>query len=451
MAIHQLQPEGDILVFLTGREEIEAACALVKERLAEARERAPTPQQKPRPLTPVPLHGSLTKEMQLRAFHPASRGARKVVMSTNIAEASVTIEGIVYVVDSCFVKLDAYCPANAISYLNITACSQSSARQRAGRAGRTRPGNCYRLLTEASFATLPTHPLPELARTDLKDVVLLLKCLGVDDIEAFDFVTPPSRAALETALEDLYALGAIDVQARVTEPHGIRMAHGPLPLVLMRLVLLAADPAHNCAAEACIIAAMLTLQNPWLPTSQRDRLHACQQSFGVYEGDLVSLLNVFRQYDIYHKEDSEWASRHLLNSTLLQRAEKVRWQLVQYLQRFGLKVESCGHDVLRIQRLACAALFLNAARRVPTGTYRLCRPINEAEAPHVHLTLHPSSVLAGVQHKAPADFVVFVEAICTGNSAHLLHNTRVRADWLPELAPRYFQQVLGDKAVQEVV
>lgn len=362
----------------------------------------------------------------------------------------MTIEGIVYVVDSCFVKLDAFCPANAVSYLNITPCSRSSSRQRAGRAGRTRPGHCYRLLTEASFASLPKHPLPELVRTDLKDVVLLLKCLGVDDIEAFDFVTQPSQAALETALEDLYALGAIDGEACVTEPHGLRMAHGPLPLGLMRLALLAAEPAHACAAEACIICAMLTLQQPWLPTKQRDRLQTCQQSFAVHEGDLVSSLNVFRQYQIYHKEDSEWANRHLLNGNLLQRAEKIRWQLVQYLERFGLKVESCGHDVLRIQRLICAALFLNSAKRLPNGTYRLCRPTKEAESPNQHLALHPSSVLAGVQHKSPADFVVFVEAVCSGTSASLLHNTRVKAEWLPELAPHYFKQVLGSKAHQEV-
>lgn len=289
-----------------------------------------------------------------------------------------------------------------------------------------------------------------MVRGDLKDVVLLLKCLGVDDVAAFDFVTKPSRAALETALEDLYALGAIDSEARVTDPYGIRMAHGPLPLVLMRLVLLAADPAHACAAEACIICAMLTLQHPWLPTTQRDRLHACQQSFAVFEGDLVSMLNIFRQYEIYCKDDYEWASRHLLNTSLLQRAGRVRQQLVRYLEGFGLKIESCGHDVVRIQRLACAALFLNAAKRLPNGAYRPCRPIDEERAPQKYLTLHPSSVLAGVQHDASADFVVFVEAVCTGNVARLLHNTRVQGEWLPELAPHYFQQIVGAKAASEV-
>ncbi|CAE8723843.1 unnamed protein product, partial [Polarella glacialis] len=203
LAIHASQPEGDILVFLTGREEIEAACALIAERLHQTRERAETSSKKPKPLLAVPLHGTLPKEMQLKAFVAAPRGVRKVVVSTNLAEASVTIDGIVYVVDSCLVKLDAFCPHNGASYLNIAPVSRSSARQRAGRAGRTRPGHCYRLLTEAAFHSnmLSEHTMPEVRRSDLKDTVLMLKCLGVDDVGAFEFATPPCREAVELALE----------------------------------------------------------------------------------------------------------------------------------------------------------------------------------------------------------------------------------------------------------
>ncbi|CAJ1384506.1 unnamed protein product, partial [Effrenium voratum] len=181
MSIHRSQPEGDVLVFLTGREEIDTACHLIIERHRQAREMAgPRPGLKPKPLQVVPLHGTLPKEQQLKAFLSASRGSRKVVVATNLAEASVTIDGIVYVVDSCLVKLDAFCPYNGTSYLNIGACSKSAARQRAGRAGRTRPGHCFRLLTEKSFQELQEHTLPEVQRSDLKDLVLMLKCLGVD-------------------------------------------------------------------------------------------------------------------------------------------------------------------------------------------------------------------------------------------------------------------------------
>jgi len=450
LAIHSGEPEGDILLFLTGREEIEAVCAMLRERIAQEYERAPTPQKRPRPLDAVPLHGSLPKEAQLKAFLPGQRGARKVVVSTNLAEASVTIDGIVYVVDACLVKLDTFCPHNGVSYLNIAPCSRAASRQRAGRAGRTCSGKCYRLVMEADFAAaLPEHTVPEIARSDLRGTVLLLKCLGVDDVGAFEFISPPSRAALEVALEDLFALGAIDGEARVVEPLGVQMAHGPLPPQLMRLLLLAADPAHACAAEAAVVCAMLTLQSPWLLSASVDRLHACRQSFAVYEGDLVTLLNVQRQYEVHIEQDPEWAKRHLLNSSLLERAGQVRQQLLHYLQRFELPIESCGHDAGRVQRVVCAALFLNAARRTPTGAYRLCRPIDEPRAPHSRFLLHPSSVLAGVQGHAPADFIVFVEARATGAEADLLQCTRVKPEWLPDLAPHYFREVDAGLAVAD--
>mmetsp|Transcript_23890 Transcript_23890/g.50978 ORF Transcript_23890/g.50978 Transcript_23890/m.50978 type:complete len:463 (+) Transcript_23890:1-1389(+) len=329
MAIHQSQPEGDILVFLTGQQEIDLACSMIKERWHQAKERAPTPQQRPKPLTAFPLHGALSKEMQLKALVKAPRGARKVVVSTNIAEASVTIEGVVYVVDSCLVKLDAHCPHNGTTYLNIGACSRSSSRQRAGRAGRTRPGFCYRLLTEDAFhsSLVPEHSLPEVARTDLKETILFLKCLGVDNVAGFDFVTRPSVETMESALEELYALGAVDEEARVIEPIGPRLAHGPVPLLLMKLMLLAAEPQFSCTSEAAAICAMLSLKDPWLQSTNRDRLSACKASFGVYEGDLVTLLNVYGQYQTYYESDPEWAKRHLLSEALLQRAFRVKRQL----------------------------------------------------------------------------------------------------------------------------
>jgi len=189
----------------------------------------------------------------------------------------------------------------------------------------------------------------------------------VDDVAAFDFVTPPCAATLEAALEDLYALGAIDAEARVVDPLGLRMAHGPVSVLLMRLLMLAAEPQHACAAEAATICAMLTVQSPWLHTRNKDRLNACQQSFAVYEGDLVTLLNLFNQYEAYRGEDPEWAKRHLLNAAILDRALRIRQQLLQHLGRFDLPVKSCDSNVETLQRVACAAFFLNAARRTPNG------------------------------------------------------------------------------------
>merc|ERR1711924_276809 len=214
--------------------------------------------------------------------------------------------------------------------------------------------------------------------------------------------------------------------------------------------MLAAEPKYACTAEAALICAMLTVQSPWLPTHNRDKLQACQESFGVFEGDLVSLLNLARQFEVYRSEDPEWAKRHLLNAAVLERALLVRQQLLKYLCRFELPIESCESDVEKLQRLACASLFLNAARRLPNGVYILCRPINEDMAPHTRFSLHPSSVLAGVQSHSSADFLVFVEARCTGESAELYQCTRVKAEWLPELAPHYFQELRAGAAMLDV-
>lgn len=452
MTIHEREGDGDILVFLTGREEIEIAISMIRERLEQVREQTKRLRQKPKPLTALPLHGALPKEAQLKALLPAQQGTRKVVVSTNLAEASVTIDGIVHVVDACLVKADAFCPHNGVSYLNIAPCSRSSARQRAGRAGRTRLGKCYRLLTEAAFSSdaLPEQTLPEVARADLKDVVLMLKCLGVDDVSSFEFVTRPPRAAIELALEELYAIGAVDAEARIVEPLGPRMAHGPLPLLLMRLLLLAAEPEYGCSAEAAAICAMLTLREPWLPTQNADRLAACRQSFAVYEGDLVSLLNIFRQYEVYKDNDDDWAKRHFLNKAILERAVRVKRQIEGYLKLLQLPLESCGHEVDRLQRLACAAFFQNAARRLPNVAYRLCRPVDEVRAPHASFHLHPASVLAGVQFDAAADFIVALELVGVGDRACLRHCTRVRPEWLPEVAPHYFRPVRAGAAPTEV-
>lgn len=303
-------------------------------------------------------------------------------------------------------------------------------------------------MTEAAFLSpsIPEHTLPEVARADLKDALLYMKCLGIDDVGAFEFVTPPSQEALELALEELYALGAIDSEAHIVEPLGLRMAHGPLPVTLMRLLLLSADASFKCAQEASIICAMLTLQQPWLHSPNKDRLRNCQQSFAVYEGDLVSLLNVFKQYEVYNGKDEDWAKRHLLNARLLDRAVRVRMQLTMYLARFGLPIESCGDEVLQLQRLACAALFLNAARRLPDGSYRLCRPVDEARAPHSRFQLHSHSVLASVDGHAPADFLVFYESQGSASQAWLMQNTRIQPDWLTELAPHYFKRLRAGSA-----
>src|SRR6266536_1103942 len=191
--IHTKEPDGDILVFLTGREEIDTAVQAISERTASLHPRS---QQ----LMPLPLYAGLSIEQQMYVFEPAQENMRKVIFSTNIAEASVTIDGIVYVVDCGFVKLRAYNPLTGIETLTATAVSKASATQRAGRAGRTKPGKCYRLYTESSYQALEEATVPEIQRSNLAPVILQLKALGIDNIVRFGFLTSPPAELVIRAL-----------------------------------------------------------------------------------------------------------------------------------------------------------------------------------------------------------------------------------------------------------
>lgn len=202
MTIHENEPEGDILVFLTGEEEIEQACAQLREecqKLGDA---------KVGKLMAVPLYSTLPPHQQQKIFDKApgknnyGKPGRKCVVSTNIAETSLTIDGIVYVVDPGFSKQKIYNPRLRVESLLVSPISRASCKQRSGRAGRTRPGKCYRLFTEQSFEKdLQENTYPEILRSNLSNVVLYLKKLGINDLVHFDYMDPPAPETLMRALE----------------------------------------------------------------------------------------------------------------------------------------------------------------------------------------------------------------------------------------------------------
>lgn len=172
----------------------------------------------------MPLHAGLTSEEQMSIFEPTPPRTRKVVIATNIAEASVTIDGIRYVVDCGFVKMRVFNPLTDMDVLRIVPTSRASANQRAGRAGRTSTGKCIRLYPESASALLPASTPPEICRSDVALFVLQLKALGIDNIVRFDFMTPPPSRMLDRALEYLFSLGAIDDAGQLTRSLGMRMA-----------------------------------------------------------------------------------------------------------------------------------------------------------------------------------------------------------------------------------
>lgn len=238
MQIHLNEPPGDILLFLTGQEEIDTACEILYERMKSMGPDVPE-------LIILPVYSALPSEMQTRIFEPAPPGSRKVVIATNIAETSLTIDGIYYVVDPGFVKQKVYNSKTGMDSLVVTPISQAQAKQRAGRAGRTGPGKTYRLYTERAYRDeMLATPVPEIQRTNLASTVLQLKAMGINDLLNFDFMDAPPVESLIMALEQLHSLSALDDEGLLTRL-GRRMAEFPLEPSLSKMLIMSVHLVRN--------------------------------------------------------------------------------------------------------------------------------------------------------------------------------------------------------------
>ncbi|KAG8528098.1 uncharacterized protein KY384_007014 [Bacidia gigantensis] len=423
--IHSSEPEGDILAFLTGREEIDVALKMITDRSLALHPKAPS-------VLALPLYAGLTSEQQLSVFDLAPENTRKVIVSTNIAEASVTIDGIIYVIDCGFVKLRAYNPLTGIETLTPTPVSKASAIQRAGRAGRTKPGKCYRLYTERAYDALTEATVPEIQRSNLAPVILQLKALGIDNILRFDFLTPPPAELVTRALELLYSLGALDDYAKLTRPIGIRMAELAVEPMMAKVLLEA--PSMGCLSEILSIAAMTSLQGSvWFEGSDgRKGQETSRRKFAAEEGDHLTLLNVYETFITKGRKESRWCRENHLNFKSMTRAVSVRNQLRRYLERLGVQVEESlapgqkqkvdGNDrAVRIRRCLTTGYFVHAARMQPDGTFKT---VNES----VTLHAHPSSLM----FNRKADWVIFHELMETGEKTFIRDVTKIEKNWLLE-------------------
>ncbi|CAO1631618.1 unnamed protein product [Sympodiomycopsis kandeliae] len=427
-SIHLTEGPGDILVFLTGREEIDACLQM----LADKRLDLPSGSL---PIELVPLHAGLTTEDQVAVFAPVSRGSRKCIVATNIAETSVTIDGIKYVIDCGYVKQRLFNPRSGIDILSATPISKASATQRAGRAGRTSSGKCFRLYPAEEEAKLAPTTSPELARTDVTPYVLQLKALGIDNLAKLEFLPPaPPTGMMVRSLEFLSALGALDDWGRLTSD-GERMAQLPLEPMIGKALL--ASESMKCTAEMLTIAAMTSVSSPFMiPDEGRSRAGADgeleRRKFTAEEGDALTLLNVFNTFvnPRIGKQSSRWCSKHRLNFKVLSRAVSIRSQLARYLVRFGINpTVSCEGDSRRLLRCLTMGFFKNAARREANGAWR-----NVRDETIVHI--HPSSVL--FNREPSSGWVLFGEVIQT-TKIFIRDVAVIERDWLPELAPHYYE------------
>ncbi|TPX26185.1 hypothetical protein DIZ76_011646 [Coccidioides immitis] len=421
--IHITQGKGDILVFLTGQEEIEAAEQNLQETARKLGGKMPE-------MIICPIYANLPSELQTKIFEPTPPGARKVVLATNIAETSLTIDGIVYVIDPGFVKENVFNPRTGMESLVVTPCSRASAGQRAGRAGRVGPGKCFRLYTKWAYHNeLEANTTPEIQRTNLSGVVLALKSLGIDDLLDFDFMDPPPAETLIRALEQLYALGALNDHGELTKV-GRQMAEFPTDPMLAKAIL-AADK-YGCVEEVLSIIAMLGEASALFYRPKDKRIHAdsARARFTIKDGgDHLTLLNIWNQW-----VDSDfsyvWARENFLQQRSLTRARDVRDQLAKLCDRVEVTVNTAGaNNLVPIQKAITAGFFPNAARLQRGGdSYRT---VKNGQTVY----LHPSSTLFDVNPK----WVIYHELVLTSKE-YMRSNMPLQPEWLVELAPHYHKQ-----------
>ncbi|KAG4301024.1 hypothetical protein PCANB_002638 [Pneumocystis canis] len=430
LQIHIEEDPGDILLFLTGEDEIEDACRKLVIEADEMSKETELP-----PMKVYPLYGTLPPQQQQKIFEPAppprkegGKPGRKVIISTNIAETSLTIDGIVYVVDPGFSKQKVYNPRIRVESLLVSPISKASADQRAGRAGRTRPGKCFRLYTEQAYKKeLQEQTYPEILRSNLGNTVLELKKLGIDDLVHFDFMDPPAPETMMRALEELNYLACLNDNGDLTALG--RMA-SEFPLDPSLAVMLIGSPEFYCSNEILSLTALLSVPNVFMrPSSAKKRADEMRQVFAHPDGDHLTLLNVYHAYKGVNG-DANWCYEHFLSHRSLQSADNIRAQLKRTMEKNDIDLVSTPFDDKKyydnIRRALVSGFFMQVAKKSVSDKNYLTVKDNQP------VGLHPSTVL----NHSP-EWVLYNEFVLTSKN-YIRTVTSIKPEWLLEIAPIYY-------------
>ena len=422
LQIHLTQPEGDILVFCTGQEEIENCEELLKTRIHEM-------ETKPPELIIAPIYASLPSDLQAKIFEETPKGSRKVVLATNIAETSLTIDGVVFVIDPGFSKQKVYNPRVRVESLLVSPISRASAQQRAGRAGRTQPGKCFRLYTEKSFTgDLIEQTYPEILRSNLGNVVLTLKKLNIDDLVHFDFIDPPAPETLMRALELLNYLEALDDEGNLTETGRI-MSEFPVDPQMAKQIVASAE--FGCSNEVLSISAMLSVPSCFIrPRDNQKLADDAKAKFAHYDGDHLTLLNVYHTYKQNESNVSKWCWDNFLNQRSLKSADSVRAQLARIMARFNLPLKSGDFSkqevyYRNIKKALVSGYFMQVAHLQRAGHYLTVKD-NQV------VNLHPSTCL-----DRKVEWALYDEFVLTTRN-YIRTVISVHGEWLTSIAPHYY-------------
>uniref|UniRef100_A0A8C6SY47 Pre-mRNA-splicing factor ATP-dependent RNA helicase PRP16 n=1 Tax=Neogobius melanostomus TaxID=47308 RepID=A0A8C6SY47_9GOBI len=429
LQIHLSGMMGDILIFMPGQEDIEVTSDQIVERLGDL-DNAP-------PLAVLPIYSQLPSDLQAKIFQKAPDGVRKCIVATNIAETSLTVDGIMFVVDSGYCKLKVFNPRIGMDALQVYPISQANANQRSGRAGRTGPGQCYRLYTSSAYKNeMLTTTIPEIQRTNLANVVLLLKSLGVQDLLLFHFMDPPPEDNMLNSMYQLWILGALDNTGGLT-PTGRLMVEFPLDPALSKMLIVSCD--MGCSADILIIVSMLSVPAIFYrPKGREEESDQVREKFAVPESDHLTYLNVYMQWK-NNNYSGIWCNEHFIHTKAMRKVREVRSQLKDIMVQQRMNLASSGSDWDVIRKCICAAYFHQAAKLKGIGEY-----VNVRTGMPCHL--HPTSSLFGMGYTP--DYIIYHELVMT-TKEYMQCVTAVDGEWLAELGPMFYSIKHAGKSRQE--
>lgn len=433
--IHRKEPmPGDILVFLTGGDVITNLQQAIEDMIPNVI----TKDSGLPKLLVLPLYAALSQAQQQAIFSPAPPNTRKVILATNIAETSITVPGVRFVIDSGKAKIKQFRNRLGLDSLLVKDISRSSAIQRQGRAGREAAGKCFRLYTKSNFETLEKDTVPEILRCDLSSAVLTMKARGVHDVMSFPLLTRPSREAMERALLQLLQLDALNPEDGDISDLGRKIARLPLTPAHGRTIIAAADPEMGCLLPVIDIVACFNSENIFLEVKDQDandEAREARNKLSRRQGDHLTLLSAVQAYASERTDRKQWAKQHLVSHRSMQNVMDVRKQLRAQCQQAKLLTkeqlatadddnnlntisESTGNNILKCFLRGFPA---NVARLVPDGSYRTIHG-------HMAVVIHPSSVLYGRKLEA----ILYNEFVYT-NRTYARSVSAIQMNWLEEI------------------
>jgi len=405
--------EGDILIFLPGVRMIND-CLQALSELPEAGG-----------LELLPLYARLSSQEQERIFldYP---GKRKVIAATNIAETSVTIDGITAVIDSGLVKINYYNPKTFTSSLIETVISRASAQQRKGRAGRTRPGVCFRLYAKKDYEHRALYTTEEIFRTDLSEVVMRMAEIGIRDFENFEFLSPPGRAGIISAIETLFLLEALNEDRELTTI-GTMMARFPMLPRHSRIIVEAIYRYPSVLVEVLIAASFLTVNTPFLlPQGEELEARKAHHFFKHQYGDFLSYLKLFRLYNDSGNKD-RFCQDYYLDRKVMDEICNVKLQLEEIVSEMNIPIQSGGSMA---DYLTCVSrgLIQFVCIRNKQGIYRSLTAAN--------IQIHPGSVM----FKTRPEYIVAGEVVKTSRM-YARSVSPLKPEWISRISPTLLDEL----------